>query len=98
MVRFHSILAFPNSLYTKYVNCVHFDSTCSAVYVLEFGKWNYRKFSQMSAEKVEEFWMYYEQCARRAERDSALHNGEGTCFIVDWDGFSLKHYAAGRGE
>ena len=42
--------------------------------------------------------MYYEQCARRAERDSALHNGEGTCFIVDWDGFSLKHYAAGRGE
>ena len=70
-----------------------------SVYILEFGKWDYRAhLVDMPAEKVEEFWMYYEQFARKAEKDSALHNDEGTVFIVDWDGFTLTHYATGPGK
>ena len=68
------------------------------VYVVEFGKWDYRSLVQMSPKKIEEFWMYFEQCARRAERDSASSNNEGTVFILDWDGFNLKSYASARGR
>ena len=52
----------------------------------------------MPKEKVEEFWKYYEQYARRLEKDMAMSKGQGTVFIVDWDGFSLAHYASRSGK
>ena len=71
---------------------------CFAVYVMEFGKWNYRALTHLSPEQIEDFWMYYEQCARRAERDSALRKNGGNVFLLDWDGFSLANYASGPGK
>ena len=52
----------------------------------------------MPKEQVEEFWKYYEQYARRLEKDAALCNNQGTVFIADWDGFSLGHYASSSGK
>ena len=46
---------------------------------------------------VEEFWMYYEQHARRLERDAAINNDDGVVTIVDWDYFSLTHFATAEG-
>ena len=53
----------------------------------------------MPKEKVQEFWKYYEQCVRRAERDSRLNGSTtGTVFLTDWDGFELRNYADEPGE
>ena len=52
----------------------------------------------MPAEKVEEFFMYYEQFYRRARRDSELHHDDGVAIILDWDGFTLSEYASGPGD
>ena len=67
----------------------------SAVYIVEYGKWNPREFTQLSKEKVQELLKFYEQFVRRGERDGSLNNNQGVVVIVDYDGFGLKHYASG---
>ena len=68
------------------------------VYVVEYGKCNPHEFPQLSDEKVQEFWKYYEQFVRRVERDGALNNGAGAVLIADYDGFGLNHYASAPGN
>ena len=68
------------------------------MYVVEFGKWNYHKWAEQSAEKVEEFWIYHEQIVRRQEKDAALNGGQGIVQIIDWDGFSLSNHASKNGN
>ena len=66
-----------------------------AVYVAEFGKWDYREWAHKPAEKVAEFGKYFEQFIRRMRKDAGE---EGIVLIVDWDGFSLSHHASKDGE
>ena len=66
------------------------------VYIIEFGKWNYREWALKSDEKIAEFWTYIEQCIRRHKKDA--DEGKGAVDIVDWDGFSLSNHASKDGE
>ena len=68
------------------------------MYVLEFGKWNYRDLARKPEEKIQEFWKYFEQYARRVQRDAAVNNHQGTACITDYDGFRLAEYASSSGK
>ena len=68
------------------------------VYVVQFGKWDFRGWAQKPEEKVEEFWKYFEQYVKRHEKDGERNGGEGVVDIVDWDGFSLSHHASKKGD
>ena len=61
------------------------------VYATDFGKWNYREWP---AERIEEFWKYFDQMVRFHERDAKLSGGQGVVSIVDFDGFELNHHAS----
>ena len=65
---------------------------------MEFGKWNYRDLAHKPPEFIDEFWKYYEQLARRQERDAAMNKDQGVVLILDWDGFSLTNYASQQGN
>ena len=54
--------------------------------------------AQLSEEKRDEFWKYYEQFVRAAGKDAAMCNDRGMVFLTDWDGFSLKNYATTTGK
>ena len=68
------------------------------VYIVPFGKWNYRTLMEFPKNLEEEFWKYYEQHARRLERDAAVNNDDGVVAIVDWDCFTLAHFATPEGK
>ena len=66
------------------------------MYVVQFGKWDYRALADKPKEKRTEFWAcYFEQFIRRGMKDGGE---EGTVEIVDFDGFSLSHHASKDGE
>ena len=73
------------SLTSCVLQCFHLE-----VYVVEFGKWNYRALDYLGKDKREELYKYFEQLSRRAERDAAICDDHGTSFIADWDGFALN--------
>ena len=65
------------------------------VYVPEFGKWDFRHWP---ADRMDEFWKYWEQYVRFHERDAKLNGDQGAVCIVDWDGFELTHHASPNGK
>ena len=68
------------------------------VHVVEFGKHNFRRLATQPKEKVDELWKSWEQWTRVMEKDAALNNGQGIVLILDFDGFSLAHYASQEGN
>ena len=68
------------------------------VHIVGFGKFDLRGLAASPREKIEEFWISYERWTRIQERDAALNNDQGFVLIVDFDGFSLGHYASSNGE
>ena len=68
------------------------------MYVIEFGKWNFRQWGNQSVEKVDEFWKYYEQLIRRGEKDAGMNHDAGVVHLVDFEGFALSHHASPKGE
>ena len=69
-----------------------------AVYLVEFGKWDYRQWARKPEEKLVEFWKFFEQFVRRQEKDAKANNGQGMVQLVDWDGFALSHHSSPHGE
>ena len=66
------------------------------MYVVDFGKWDYRDLAEKPKERLTEFWtFYYEQFVRRQKKDAGE---EGMVEIVDWDGFRLSNHASKDGE
>ena len=49
-------------------------------------------------EKQEEFWKAYEQWTRFLEKDGAENKNRGIVYIVDFDEYSLAHYASKAGN
>ena len=66
-----------------------------AVYVIEFGKWDYREWAQKPEEKLKEFWKHFEKHIQLQSKDGGE---DGVVEIVDWEGFSLSHHASRDGE
>ena len=65
------------------------------MYVVEYGHWDYRDWP---ADRLDEFWKYYERVVRLCERDAKLSGGEGMVAIIDFDDFQLTHYASSKGK
>ena len=68
-----------------------------AVSVIEFGKWDYRKWAYKPEEKIQEFWKYYEQMVQCVVQDAQRHGGQAV-IIIDWDEFGLSHHASKKGK
>ena len=68
------------------------------VHVVEFGKYNFRAFGKSPEEEFAELSKSWEQWTRVMEKDAALNNGQGIVLIVDFDGFSLAHFASQTGD
>ena len=65
---------------------------CDIVFVLEFGKWDYRKISSLSHEDVVNFHRHAEKLARSMIKAGQDHGG--SVLIADMDNFSLSSYAS----
>ena len=61
----------------------------------EFGKWDFRHWP---ADRMADFWKYFEQYVRFHERDSKVGGGKGAVCVVDFDGFKLTHHASPNGK
>ena len=57
-----------------------------------------RKWAAEPKEKQDEFWKYYEQGSRLQEKDAAMNDNQGIVLILDFDGFTLKHFASKDGS
>ena len=68
------------------------------MYVVEFGRWDFREWAEKPEEKIKEFWKYVEQLLRCQVKDAELNGGRGIVDLVDWDGFSLSHHASPKGK
>ena len=68
------------------------------VYVLEWGKWNFRVLGNLPKDELESYNRYEEKLIRQALKDEAADNGEGVIIIIDWDGFSFTHFASAHGQ
>ena len=63
-------------------------------HVAALGNLDGRKWAAETKEKQYEFWKYYEQGSRIQENDAAINNNQGIVLILDFDGYTLKHFAS----
>jgi len=62
------------------------------IYVMEYGKWNFRELTHQPGDVKKNFWKYYEQFVRRIRRDGEMNDKKGIALIIDWDEFHLDHF------
>lgn len=68
------------------------------MHVLEFGNFDLRKWAAKPKDKIEEFWRAYEQWLRFQEKDASLNSNQGMVILMDFDGFTLAHFASQQGK
>ena len=87
---------FSNNFYLKSEPLLNI--SWSIVFVMEFGKWDYRGLADLPQDELDDFHKYYHQFVRRVSREAAANNDQGVVFICDWDGFALRNYASSKGS
>ena len=70
----------------------------NAVYVCEYGRWDFEALAAKSEEYVEGFWEYFADTFDQIDKDAQRNNNQGFAVIIDYDGFKMSNFESSRGS